>query len=199
VIADLTSGTRFILTHPAISFIILAMAFATFAISCFSPLIAIFVRDLLRDGARTFGVVSAMIGLGTLMGTQLARKLASGPSPVAARRRILASLTIISAGVVVMGGAASAIVLAAGACAMGAGVGLLMAPAQTIIQLETPVDMLGRVSSSVMSMLSLAQILGLVLSGALAAATGLRTLFFSSAFILAGLAIAGVSKLENRA
>src|SRR4051812_49341213 len=41
----------------------------------------------------------------------------------------------------------------------------IMVPAQTLTQRETPHDMLGRVASTQISVLFLAQILGLVLSG----------------------------------
>jgi len=70
-----------------------------------------------------------------------------------------------------------------------------MVPAQTLIQSETPLPMVGRVSSGVMSLISAAQILGLTLSGVSSAAIGLRPLFFSSAALLATLALS--SKLFN--
>jgi MFS family permease len=90
-----------------------------------------------------------------------------------------------------MSAAGHAIVLGAGTFLMGAGVGLLVVPAQTLIQSETPLPMAGRVSSGVTSLISTAQILGLAFSATLAAAIGLRTLFFSSAALLAILAMLG--------
>ena len=228
VLADLASGIRFILTHPAISFVMIAMASATFAISCFSPLIAIFVRDILQAGTRTFGLISSMTGLGMILGTYCARLLAgrtnsktrlatlaarlfSNARPGAAQstpqsiqaglvspiRLIVFSLAVIASGILLMGAATFAFVIALGACVMGAGVGLLMAPAQTLIQSETPIPLVGRVSSGVICLISIAQILGLLLSGLLAASVGLRPLFFASAMVLAGLSVAGVWKLNR--
>jgi len=80
---------------------------------------------------------------------------------------------------------------------MGFGVGLLMVPAQTLIQSETPLSMVGRVSSGVMSLISLAQVGGLLLSGLLAAAIGLRPLFCASAALLLSLSALGYCKLKN--
>src|SRR5215471_9333647 len=45
ILKDLMSGARFIFTHATISFVMLAMAAGMFALSCFAPLIAIYVRD----------------------------------------------------------------------------------------------------------------------------------------------------------
>src|SRR6185295_2666427 len=50
VTQDLMYGLRFILTHPAISFVILSMASAMFVMGCFGPLIAVYVRDTLHAG-----------------------------------------------------------------------------------------------------------------------------------------------------
>jgi MFS transporter, DHA3 family, macrolide efflux protein len=200
VLADLSAGIRFILTHSAIAFVMIAMASATFAISCFSPLLAIFVRDILQADVRFYGAVSAMIGLGMIAGTQSARRFAMRPLPAvphSPRHLVLFSLAVIASGIVIMSATGSGLATAVGAFVMGAGVGLLMVPAQTLIQSETPLPMVGRVSSGVMSLISLAQILGLILSGVSAAAIGLRPVFFLSAAIPAGLALAGYWKLSN--
>ena len=75
---DYTAGTRFILTHPAISFVMMAMMTAMFVLSCFSPLISVYVRDQLHAGTRSFGIISAMIGVGLIAGTQLVNAVAKG-------------------------------------------------------------------------------------------------------------------------
>lgn len=189
--ADLSAGVRFILTHSAVSFALIAMASATFAISCFAPLIAIFVRDILHADVRTFGVISAMIGLGMIAGTQSVRPLVLRRPP---RHVVVFSLAVMAAGIVLMGASRLALATAAGALVMGCGVGLLMVPAQTLIQSETPIPLAGRVSSGVMSLISVAQILGLTLSSVFSGVIGVRKMFFSSALLLGGLALAGLRK-----
>jgi MFS family permease len=194
VLADLSAGIRFILTHPTIAFVMIAMTSATFAISCFSPLISIFVRDILRADVRLFGAISAMTGLGMIAGTQAVRWIAQR-SPRSPRHSVIFSLAVISSGILLIGASGTPLVTAIGAFAMGVGVGLLMVPAQTLIQSETPLPLVGRVSSGVMSLVSCAQILGLLLSGVFAGAIGLRPLFFSSAALIVTLALAGCLKL----
>ena len=187
---DLWSGSCFILTQPAISFVMMAIAAATFAISCFSPLIVVLLRDILRADVRSFGLVSAMIGLGMIAGTQTVRKVRMAP-----REMVTMSLGVIAGGIGIMGASTVVYATALGALVTGAGVGLLMAPAQTLIQSETPLAMAGRVSSGVMALVSSAQILGLILSGSCAAAVGIRPLFFGSAAMLGALAAGGFRKM----
>jgi DHA3 family macrolide efflux protein-like MFS transporter len=194
VITDLTAGIRFILIHPSIAFAMITMASATFAISCFSPLIAVFVRDILQADVRVFGAISASVGIGMIAGTQSVRHFVA-PLQHSPRRTLIFSIGVIATGIIVLGASAYPVLAGLGALIVGLGVGLLMVPAQTLIQSETPLPMVGRVSSGVMSLISAAQILGLALSGISASVIGLRPVFFSSAALLAGLALAGFWKL----
>jgi predicted MFS family arabinose efflux permease len=74
---------------------------------------------------------------------------------------------------------------------IGFAIAFIIVPAQTLMQQETPHDMLGRVSSSFMAVFSLSQLLGLLLSGALANSIGVRHLFMSSAVLLVVLSAMG--------
>jgi MFS family permease len=81
---------------------------------------------------------------------------------------------------------------------LGFAVSLVLIPAQTMSQQETPVEMAGRVSSTFMSMISIAQILGLLVSGTLAEKLGIRQLFFSCTAFLIVIATAGWIYLRSR-
>jgi MFS family permease len=194
VLNDLSAGIRFILSHSAIAFILLAMAAATFAISCATPLLALLVRDILHADVRFYGFVSAMLGLGMVAGTQSVRRLARFAS---AQQLVLCGLATISTGILLVAVTRMSSITVLGAFAIGAGAGFLTVPAQTLIQSETPLPMVGRVSSGVLSLVSLAQILGLILSGFAAAAFGLRPVFLASAVMLAGLTAIGHCKMSH--
>jgi predicted MFS family arabinose efflux permease len=81
---------------------------------------------------------------------------------------------------------------------LGFAIAFIIVPAQTLMQQETPHDMLGRVSSSFMAVFSLAQLLGLLLSGSLADRIGVRRLFFSAAVLLVLLSIGGYFWLREK-
>jgi MFS family permease len=190
---DYTAGSRFILTHPAISFVMIAMMTAMFVLSCFSPLISVYVRDQLHAGTRAFGIISAMVGVGLILGTQVVNAVAKGYS----------KKYVALSGVV--GLAFATLVLAlfqtpwlAGLSMLGIGfaIAFIVVPAQTLMQQETPQDMLGRVSSSFMAVFSLSQLLGLLLSGSLANSIGVRQLFMASAVLL--VVLSGVGYLWLR-
>ena len=68
-------GNKFIFTHAGLAFVFIAMAVAMFVMSSFSPLISIYIRDSLHAGTIMFGVISAMVGVGLIVGTQLVTRL----------------------------------------------------------------------------------------------------------------------------
>jgi hypothetical protein len=47
-----------------------------FALSCFAPLIAIYVRDTLKSTEFQFGVINSMIGVGMIFATQFITRFA---------------------------------------------------------------------------------------------------------------------------
>jgi len=65
----------------------------------------------------------------------------------------------------------------------------VIVPAQTLLQKETPHALMGRISSTTMSVVLFAQLIGLALSGVLANAFGVRAVFFlcaALAWVLTG-------------
>ena len=85
---------------------------------------------------------------------------------------------------------------AAGMLALGFFAAFNMVTSQTLVQQETPHEMLGRVSSSLMSMMAVSQVLAMFVAGPVAEFSGLRNLYFGSAVMLA--AVAGVGLLWLR-
>jgi DHA3 family macrolide efflux protein-like MFS transporter len=192
---DFVEGNRFIFTHAGLSFVFLAMAVAMFVLSSFSPLISIFVRDELHAGPFLFGVVSAMVGVGLIVSTTVMVKVAGRK---AEPHVVLYGLLGLGMATAVLGVSRYAWLAAVSTFLMGVAVALVLVPAQTMSQQETPPEMVGRVSSTFMSMISVAQILGLLLSGSLAERLGSRHLFLSCAAVLAVLAAGGWAWLRQR-
>ena len=187
---DMKAGMAFVVHHAAILFVVLAMAAGLFTIGCFGPLIAIFVRDTLHANARIFGLVSGTTGVGLLVGTQSARRLSQR---AASDTLVLSGLAGIGAGVLLLGAVPHMIATLVATFVIGFAFAAIMVPAQTLIQRETPHDMLGRVGSTNASIVVLGQVLGLVLSGILAEAIGVRAVFFLCAAL--ALALVGAGRL----
>jgi MFS family permease len=81
---------------------------------------------------------------------------------------------------------------------MGFAIAFVWVPAQTMSQQETPPAMVGRVSSTFMSLISVAQVLGLMLSGYLAQKLGIQPLFIACACVLAVISAAGYLMMRGR-
>lgn len=195
IFADMKQGASFIFHHAGLLFVILALAAGMFVMGCFGPLIAIYVRDTLHALGRTFGVTIGMIGLGLLVGINVlnaAAKKLSNNTLVYSGLCGIAIGTLLLAVLPYLWPAIFALFL------IGFAVGGIIVPAQTMIQEETPMTMLGRVGSTVMSLIFAAQIAGLVLSGILTTYTSIRGIFGLCTGMLAILIVIGKFWMEPK-
>jgi MFS transporter, DHA3 family, macrolide efflux protein len=195
VLGDLFSGTRFILTHTVIGFVILSIAAGTFAIAAFGSLTAVYVRDVLHGGSYLFGGMGSMIGAGML---------AAGFSVPHLARRVKNVAYLISAGIMLCGvfialiaRVGNPIVALAGCAGIGIGVSLLIIPAMTLMQGQVPPEMRGRVSSSSLSLIALAQGIALLFAGDFASRFGIVEVFYGSAVMLFVIAVVGTLRLRR--
>ena len=162
---DFLAGNRFIFTHAGLAFVFIAMAFAMFVLSSFSPLISIYIRDTLHAGTIMFGAISTMVGVGMIVGTPLVTRLARGRSKT---NIVLSGLFALGLGAGLLGTFRNSPIAALSTFLMGFAIAFVWIPAQTMSQQETPPAMVGRVSSTFMSLIAVSQVLGLLLSGYLA-------------------------------
>ena len=182
---DFAEGNRFIFTHRGLTFAFCAIGVAMLVLSSFSPLISIYVRDQLHGGPLAYGLVSSMVGVGLIVGSALAARAAGRR---AAPSVIVPGLFGVGAGAALLGAIPHPIGAAAGTFTLGLSIAFVMVPGQTLSQTETPHELMGRVSSTFMSLFSFSQVLGLLMSGALAERLGVRNLFFAAACAMAVLA-----------
>jgi MFS transporter, DHA3 family, macrolide efflux protein len=192
---DFVAGNRFIFTHAGLTFVFLAMGVAMFVLSSFSPLISIYIRDSLSAGPFMFGVISSMVGIGLIAGAQVLRQLHNPNSRV---RIVLTGLLALGFGAALLGTFQNVVMAAASTFTMGFAISFVLVPAQTMSQQETPPAMVGRVSSTFLSLIAIAQVLGLLLSGYLAQRLGIRALFLASAGFLALISGAGYLLMRGR-
>jgi len=193
---DFWAGNKFIFTHAGLAFVFIAMAVAMFVLSSFSPLISIYIRDSLHAGSFMFGAISAMVGVGMIVGTQLITRLAG-------RGRksyvVLGGLFLLGLGAGLLGTFRNTAMAALSTFTMGFGIAFVWIPAQTMSQQETPPPMVGRVSSTFMSLIAVSQVVGLLLSGYLAQKLGIRVVFLACAGALALISLAGHFLMRGRA
>lgn len=192
---DMKQGIHFILGHAALMFVILAMASGMFVIGCFGPLIAVYVRDSLHASTRFFGVASAMIGLGMLIGVNGLNRFGKRLSNTV---QVYSGLCGIAVGLVVLTLLTHMWSTILGDFIIGFAVAAIVVPSQTLFQQATPPELLGRVGSTFMSIIFTAQISGLILSGILAEHVGVRHVFALCAVLLVLLIGAGRLWMEPK-
>jgi DHA3 family macrolide efflux protein-like MFS transporter len=191
---DFIAGNKFIFTHAGLAFVFIAMAIAMFVLSSFSPLISIYIRDSLHAGSFMFGAISAMVGVGMIVGTQLVTRIAGTGSRSSV---VLGGLFSLGLGAGLLGAFRNTPMAALSTFTMGLAIAFVWIPAQTMSQQETPPPMVGRVSSTFMSLISFSQVFGLLLSGYLAQRLGIRSVFIACAGVLGVISTGGYFLMQG--
>src|SRR5437773_1362579 len=158
VLDSMRQGFGFIFKHSTISFVILSMTAGMFAMRCFGALLSIYVRDVLHSTSAVFGVLNTLIGIGMIIGTQLltrfARHIPQQDLVVYGLGEMgIAVLTTAAFGTM---GSTAAGMLGLGLCASA-----IFITATTLIQHETPHELLGRVMSCLMSLVAGSQVISM--------------------------------------
>ena len=196
IAASIGEGMKFILTHSSVSFVMLAMTAGMFALRCFSALIAVYVRDVLTSTSVLFGALSSLVGIGMIAGTQLINRFGRNKPK---NYLVVGGLLGIGVFILAIAFLASVWSTAVGMFGLGFCVALILIPAQTVVQQETPRDMMGRVSSSMWSVLSFAQVIAMLIAGPAAQFLGIQNLYYASGVLLLFIAGFGYLQLRKRA
>jgi len=194
VVRSFLEGVRFIFTHAEISFVMLSMATGMFAIRCFGGLLSVYVRDVLASKATTFGLLNSCVGIGMIGGTMVLRRISKRITPRFVVAYGLAGMggTILVTATFGTVGSTALGMLGLGFCAA-----MVMVTTQTLLQQETPHELLGRVISALWCLLALAQVLAMLVAGPVAQLIDIRNLYLASAAML--LVIGGVGYTWLRA
>lgn len=172
------------------------MTAGMFAIRCFGALLSVYVRDILASSVATFGTLNSLIGIGMIAGTQSLHRFAAKVPQQFLVNYGLGGMGLAVLVTAVFGRVSST---ALGMLGLGFFAAFIMVPSQTLLQRETPHELLGRVSSSLMSLLAMSQVLAMFVAGPVAQRAGIRNLYFASAAMLALIAGAGYAWLRHPA
>jgi DHA3 family macrolide efflux protein-like MFS transporter len=186
VLSELRQGVRFVFTHPAHSYVILSMTAGLFAITCFSSLAPVFVRDVLHAGAYLFGTMGSLIGLGSIAGAAAAMKLRRGLAP----HMVSVGVSGIGLSIMLLAAVRNGPATLICSFAIGVSAAIIMMASTALLQGQTPPQMRGRVNSSAMAMIAMAQTVALLSAGSWAERFGTINLFYASAAMLFAVAFA---------
>jgi DHA3 family macrolide efflux protein-like MFS transporter len=188
VTAELRHGLNYILNHRAILFLIITMTASVFAIGAFDSVLAVYVRDILSADSRLFGALISLVGIGTFLGSFLIGKFGHRWSKLCL---VIAGIFWIGLNVLSLAATSSAIATLACSFSLGLSAACVLIPSQTLLQEESPQALLGRVSSTAMSLMTTAQLAAFLIAGTLAAWIGVRNLYYLVAATLILIAVIG--------
>lgn len=193
---SMKTGFRFIFSHSTISFVIIAMTSGMFAMRCFGALLSVYVRDVLHSTSAAFGVLNTLIGIGMIAGTQLLTRFARH---VPQQNLVVYGLGGMGVAVFITAIFGSMSGTVAGMLTLGFCAAAIFITATTLIQHETPQDLLGRVMSSLMCLMAGSQVVAMFVAAPVAEKAGIRNLYFGSAAMLLAIGAIGHFKLPARA
>jgi MFS family permease len=155
----------------------------------------VYVRDLLGSTSAAFGVLNTLIGVGMIVGTQSITRFGKH---IPKQNLVVYGLSLMGLAVLLTAAFTTMPTTAAGMLVMGFGAAFIMITSQTLLQQETPKEMLGRVSSSLMSLMAFSQVIAMFLAGPVAERIGIRNLYFGSAAMLLGIGLLGRARIRAR-
>jgi MFS transporter, DHA3 family, macrolide efflux protein len=194
VLASMRQGFGFIFQHATISFVIVSMTAGMFAMRCFGALLSIYVRDVLHSTSALFGVLNTLIGVGMIVGTQLLTRFARH---IPQQHLVVYGLGGMGVAVLITAAFGTIGSTALGMLGLGLAASAIFITATTLIQHETPHELLGRVMSCLMSLVAGSQVISMFVAGPVAEKVGIPNLYFGSAAMLAGIAAVGYFKLPK--
>jgi MFS family permease len=170
-----------VLRAPRLNAALLLLTLCLCSLGGLIAVLPIFARDQLDAGPRTMGLLLSGLGTGA----------AAGAFGIAHAGRLWDKTWSIGGGTCLAG--AAAILLARTTHAslsvltttlLGIGVATFLVPAYALFQEETPHELLGRVTSLALAVLSLAQVFGMAIAGAAAAQAGQAALLAAIGWVL---------------
>lgn len=185
---QLSAGSCFLLSDRKFSALLLALAAATFAGSCFGGLASLYVRDLLHGESGVLAMISSLIGAGTIGGAAIARRILTRfRDPLAF---VCSGMTTVGVSLLMFAKLRNERTALAASLVMGAGVAAVMVAGTAILQGRTPPELRGRISGISATLTSTSQLAAMLISGSVAARIGVRGVYAASAAILFGVALA---------
>lgn len=192
--AEIRAGFRFVYAHHRLRFYVLMATSMWLLFGLFSSLEPIFYRDVLGRGPEAIGVVNAILGLGLVAGTVAASGL---PDHRRSAATLLWLLAANGVGAIIYIGTRNFAVVIAGGVVWGVVIGLFLPLVRTLIHLNSPDDMVGRVMGTTTVHSEAAKLIPLLVAPALAATVGVQPPMIVGGAILVVIAVASMGVARN--
>jgi DHA3 family macrolide efflux protein-like MFS transporter len=181
VLRELRDGLSFISRHQMILLVTASMVIAIFAGGAFDAVVPIYVRDILAGRTRILGALLSLVGIGSIIGAVLIGAFGQKQSKV---HLILPGILVMAFSLVIFAAVNDVAVALVSSVLLGLGGIYVVIPSQTLVQEVTPQEILGRVSSSSLSIITVSQMLAFLTAGQIASRIGVTNLYYALASFL---------------
>ena len=152
----------------------------------FTALEPLFFRDVLGVGPEMIGWVNTLLGLGLVGGTLLAGRFADR---LQSARSVVVLLALNGLGTLIYAGTTSLVVVAAGGAVWGLVIGLFAPAVRTMLHINSPKPMVGRVMGTSQALGEIAKLGPLVAAPALATLFGVQQTLAASGIVLVAIGV----------
>jgi MFS transporter, DHA3 family, macrolide efflux protein len=194
---EIVDGFKYSYSHRRLRFYILLGSSVWILFGTFSALEALFFRDILGVEIETLGWVNSIFGLGLVGGTWVSARL-SAKYRTARTLALVVGLTGLGA-ILYVGTDQLPIVVAAGVV-WGSFIGLMAPLHRTLIQLNSPDEMVGRITGVTHIHSETGHLLPLAIAPALAATFGIQPTLMAAGLLVAvaaAISIPAASRLDR--
>jgi MFS family permease len=190
---ELRAGLAYSWNNPRLRFYLGIGASLWLIFGLFTALEPLFFRDILGEGPETIGWVNTLFGIGLVGGTVLASRIVDR---LQSARVVLVLLALNGFGTLIYVGTSILAVVAAAGVVWGFVIGLFAPAVRTMLHINSPKAMVGRVMGTSQSLSEIAKLGPLVAAPALANVFGVQRTMAVSGIVL--VAIATVSWRTGR-
>ncbi len=184
--AELREGLRYTYAHRSLRYPILLGTATWLGFGAFSALEPLFYRDVLHTGVATIGWMNTLFGIGMVTGAWLFTRL---PSRVSSARGLAFVCSAVGLGALAYVGTRLLPVVAAGAIAWGVIIGVADVLLRTLIQADSPDELVGRIAGASQMHRQAGELLPLAVAPALAAAFGVQAVLIGGGLVLSVVAL----------
>jgi MFS transporter, DHA3 family, macrolide efflux protein len=194
---EMRAGWKFVRRTPSVHRVALLLTVTMIALGAFIAVVGVHARDVLGLQARGMGLLLSTLGAGAVMGALLVTHL---PASAGRLRTIAAGMLLGGVALALVAWSHDRQVAFAGVLVIGVATAATLVPGHTLVQETTPHALLGRVMSSIVAVIGLAQAASMALAGSVATHAGTRAVLAASALVLGGAALfsLGWSMLARR-
>lgn len=186
-LAEIRAGFSFSWNHPRLRFYLGMGASLWVMFGLFTALEPLFFRDVVGVGPEAIGVVNSLLGAGLVVGTVIAARLGAR---IRAARVVAVMLALNGLGsLLYVGTSILTVVMVAGAV-WGTLIGVFAPAVRTMLHLNSPPEMVGRVMGTSQALGEIAKLGPLAIAPAIAAAVGIQVSLAASGLLLVAIAAA---------